>query len=106
MRSLPGVHTLRTLEDAVALRDWHWPRPERLLIVGAGFIGCEVAASARALGVEVTLIDIAAHPLLPFGPQLGERWSQIHRERGVDLRLGVGIAALHGGDSVAAGRAE
>jgi 3-phenylpropionate/trans-cinnamate dioxygenase ferredoxin reductase subunit len=70
------------------------------LIVGAGFIGCEVAASARALGVEVTLIDIAPHPLLPFGPQLGERWDQMHRERGVDVRLGVGIAALHGRGAV------
>ena len=58
------MHTLRTLEDAVALRAALRRRP-RLLIVGAGFIGCEVAASARALGIEVTLIDIAPHPLLP-----------------------------------------
>jgi len=92
---LAGVHTLRTLEDAVALRG-ALASAGRLLIVGAGFIGCEVAASARALGIDVTLIDIAAHPLLPFGPQLGERWGQMHHERGVDLRLGVGLAALHG----------
>ena len=92
---LAGVHTLRTLEDAVALRGG-LASAARLLIVGAGFIGCEVAASARALGIEVTLIDIAAHPLLPFGPQLGERWGQMHQDHGVDLRLGVGLAALHG----------
>jgi 3-phenylpropionate/trans-cinnamate dioxygenase ferredoxin reductase component len=92
---LAGVHTLRELEDAVALRT-ALSSSERLLIVGAGFIGCEVAASARALGVEVTLVDIAAHPLLPFGPQLGERWARMHRERGVDLRLGVGLAELRG----------
>jgi 3-phenylpropionate/trans-cinnamate dioxygenase ferredoxin reductase component len=92
---LKGVHTLRDLEDAVALRT-ALSSSERLLIVGAGFIGCEVAASARALGVEVTLVDIAAHPLLPFGPQLGERWARMHRERGVDLRLGVGLAELRG----------
>src|ERR1700744_725809 len=61
---LAGVHTLRTLEDAVALRG-ALAGAGQLLIVGAGFIGCEVAASARALGVEVTLIDIATHPLLP-----------------------------------------
>jgi 3-phenylpropionate/trans-cinnamate dioxygenase ferredoxin reductase subunit len=92
---LNGVHTLRDLEDAVALRT-ALSSSKRLLIVGAGFIGCEVAASARALGVEVTLVDIAAHPLLPFGPQLGERWARMHRERGVDLRLGVGLAGLRG----------
>ncbi|HWE58104.1 MAG TPA: FAD-dependent oxidoreductase [Solirubrobacteraceae bacterium] len=92
---LAGVHTLRELEDAVALRT-ALSSSGRLLIVGAGFIGCEVAASARALGVEVTLVDIAAHPLLPFGPQLGERWARMHRERGVDLRLRVAVAELRG----------
>lgn len=94
---LAGVHTLRELEDAVALRT-SLARAHHLLIVGAGFIGCEVAASARSLGVEVTLIDIAPHPLLPFGPELGERWGRMHRDRGVDLRLGVGLASLNGGD--------
>jgi 3-phenylpropionate/trans-cinnamate dioxygenase ferredoxin reductase subunit len=94
---LAGVHTLRELEDAVALRT-ALSRARRLLIVGAGFIGCEVAASARTLGVEVTLIDVAPHPLLPFGPELGGRWARMHRDHGVDLRLGVGIAALKGAD--------
>ena len=92
---LAGVHTLRDLEDAVSLRK-ALPGARRLLIVGAGFIGCEVAASARALGVEVTLVDIAAHPLLPFGPRLGERWTRMHLDHGVDLRLGVGVAELRG----------
>jgi NADPH-dependent 2,4-dienoyl-CoA reductase/sulfur reductase-like enzyme len=92
---LSGVHMLRDLEDAVTLRT-ALSSAERLLIVGAGFIGCEVAASARTRGVEVTLVDIAAHPLLPFGRQLGDRWAQMHRDRGVDLRLGVGIASLRG----------
>ncbi|MDE3130778.1 MAG: FAD-dependent oxidoreductase, partial [Acidobacteriota bacterium] len=101
---LAGVHTLRELEDAVALRA-ALPAARRMLIVGAGFIGCEVAASARALGVEVTLVDIAAYPLLPFGPELGERWARMHRDRGVDLRLGVGIAALRGAEGSVA-RAE
>jgi NADPH-dependent 2,4-dienoyl-CoA reductase/sulfur reductase-like enzyme len=97
--ALSGVHTLRTLEDAVALRR-ALASAQRLLIVGAGFIGCEVAASARSLGIEVTLIDVAAHPLLPFGPQLGERWGPMHEERGVDVRLGVGLGALHGRGAV------
>ncbi len=92
---LTGVHTLRDLEDALALQAALKPG-KRLLIIGAGFIGCEVAASARKLGVEVTLVDIAAHPLLPLGPELGDRWLQMHRGHGVDVRLGVGLAALHG----------
>lgn len=91
---LAGVHTLRTLEDAITLRA-ALATTRRLLIIGAGFIGCEVAASARSRGVEVTLADIAAHPLLPFGPVLGERWARMHRDHGVDLRLGAGIESLH-----------
>ena len=90
---LDGVHTLRTLEDAIALRA-ALKDTRRLLVVGAGFIGCEVAASARSLGVEVTMIDIASHPLLPFGPVLGERWAAMHRDHGIELRLGVGLAEL------------
>ena len=94
---LRGVHTLRELEDSVALRETLLAS-RRLLIVGAGFIGCEVAASARALGLDVTLIDIAEHPLPPFGPQLGELWQRMHSDHGVALRMGVGLNALHGDD--------
>lgn len=96
---LEGVHMLRDLDDALALRSALAPG-RRLLIVGAGFIGCEVAASARAHGVEVTLVDIAPHPLLPLGPQMGDRWLRLHQQHGVDVRSGVGIKALHGGDHV------
>ena len=96
---LGGVHTLRNLDDALRLRAALAP-DRRLLIVGAGFIGCEVAASARKRGVEVTLVDVAPHPLLPLGAELGERWLRLHREHGVDVRLGVGIEALHGTDHV------
>lgn len=92
---LAGVHTLRSLDDALALRDALEPG-RRLAIIGAGFIGCEVAASARGRGVEVTLVDIAPHPMVPLGPLLGERWAALHQEGGVDLRLGAGIEALHG----------
>jgi 3-phenylpropionate/trans-cinnamate dioxygenase ferredoxin reductase component len=96
---LAGVHTLRELEDAIALQA-SLARGGRLLIAGAGFVGCEVAASARKLGVEVTLVDIAAHPMLPLGPELGERWLSLHREHGADVRLGVGIGALRGSERV------
>lgn len=92
---LSGVHTLRTLDDAAALGAELVPG-SRLVIVGAGFIGCEVAASARGLGVNVTLVDIAPHPMLPLGPELGRRWMRMHEENGVEIRVGVGIAGLAG----------
>ncbi len=93
---LDGVHVLRNLEDALALRAAFAGRP-RVAIVGAGFIGCEVAQTARKAGLEVTLIDLAATPMLPLGPELGEWCAELHRENGVDLRLATGVTALVGG---------
>jgi 3-phenylpropionate/trans-cinnamate dioxygenase ferredoxin reductase subunit len=93
---LDGVHVLRNLEDALALRAAFAGRP-RVAIVGAGFIGCEVAQTARKAGLEVTLIDVAATPMLPLGPELGEWCAELHRENGVDLRLATGVTALLGG---------
>jgi 3-phenylpropionate/trans-cinnamate dioxygenase ferredoxin reductase subunit len=98
---LPGVFVLRDLDDALALRAELERRP-RLAIVGAGFVGCEVAATARAHGVDVTLIDVAPHPMLPLGPELGARCADLHRAHGVALRLGVGVAGLRGGERVEA----
>jgi 3-phenylpropionate/trans-cinnamate dioxygenase ferredoxin reductase component len=92
---LEGVYTLRHLDDALALQRALAGRP-KLAIVGAGFIGCEVAASARKLGIDVTLVDIAPLPMPGLGEVIGERCVQMHREHGVDLRLGTGITALHG----------
>jgi 3-phenylpropionate/trans-cinnamate dioxygenase ferredoxin reductase component len=94
-KELEGLHTLRHLDDALALQRALAPKP-RLAVVGAGFIGCEVAASARKLGVDVTLVDIASLPMPGLGPTIGEHCAQMHRDHGVDLRLGTGIAALHG----------
>ena len=93
-----GVHMLRGLDDARALSD-ALARTERLAIVGAGFVGCEVAASARARGVKVALIDIAPQPLVPLGAELGARCAQLHRAHGVEVHLGVGVREL-GGDGV------
>jgi 3-phenylpropionate/trans-cinnamate dioxygenase ferredoxin reductase component len=102
VHELAGVHTLRDLDDALALRA-ELDGARRLTIVGAGFIGCEVAATARKLGVEVTLIDIAPTPMLPLGPELGARCAEIHRGHGVDVRLGTGVGAIDGsGGRVAA----
>lgn len=92
---LEGLHVLRDLDDALALRAALAHRP-RVAIVGAGFIGCEVAQTARKQGLDVTLIDVAATPMLPLGPLLGEWCAELHRGHGVDLRLGTGVAALHG----------
>jgi NADPH-dependent 2,4-dienoyl-CoA reductase/sulfur reductase-like enzyme len=92
---LAGLHLLRTVDDAVALRDAFAAGP-RVAIVGAGFIGCEVASSARALGLDVALFDIVRAPMPALGDLLGERCAALHRAHGVDLRLGTGVAALHG----------
>jgi len=98
---LDGVHVLRELEDSLALRKAldHGPR---VAIVGAGFIGCEVAQTARKRGLEVTLIDIASAPMLPLGPELGGWCAALHRDHGVDLRLGTGVTALLGDGRVEA----
>ena len=96
---LEGVHVLRSLDDGVALRAAFERRP-RVVVVGAGFIGCEVAQTARKQGLDVTLIDIAPTPMLPLGPHLGEWCADLHRGHGVDLRLRTGVAALHGGTQI------
>ncbi|WP_028066612.1 NAD(P)/FAD-dependent oxidoreductase [Solirubrobacter soli] len=92
---LKGVHVLRSLDDAIALRAAFGDRP-RVAIVGAGFIGCEVAQTARKQGLDVTLIDVAPTPMLPLGPQLGKWCADLHRDHGVDVRLATGVAGLHG----------
>jgi NADPH-dependent 2,4-dienoyl-CoA reductase/sulfur reductase-like enzyme len=101
---LAGVHTLRTLDDAVALRGALAGRP-RVVVVGGGFIGCEVAASLRSLGLEVTLVEGAATPLAaPLGEEVGAVVADLHRAHGVDLRCGTGVAALEGAGRVEAVR--
>jgi NADPH-dependent 2,4-dienoyl-CoA reductase/sulfur reductase-like enzyme len=98
---LEGIHVLRNLDDALALQAALDAR-SRIAIVGAGFIGCEVAQTARKQGVEVTLIDVAPTPMLPLGPDVGAWCAALHRDHGVDLRLGTGIAALRGNGRVEA----
>jgi NADPH-dependent 2,4-dienoyl-CoA reductase/sulfur reductase-like enzyme len=102
-RSLPGteqldgVHTLRTLEDCLAIRREFDAMPQRVVVVGAGFIGAEVAATARGRGLEVTLIEALPVPLgRVLGDEMGSLCGDIHRDHGVDLRLGVGVAGIDG----------
>jgi 3-phenylpropionate/trans-cinnamate dioxygenase ferredoxin reductase subunit len=92
-----GVHVLRTLADAEALREELRPG-RRLAIVGAGFVGVEVASTARSLGCEVTVVDVASVPLeRVLGPEVGALLAARQREHGVDLRLGSGLAGFLAG---------
>jgi NADPH-dependent 2,4-dienoyl-CoA reductase/sulfur reductase-like enzyme len=81
------VFTLRDLDDALALKA-ALASADSLAVIGAGFIGCEVAASARKLGLDVTLVDIAPQPMPALGPELGARCAALHRSHGVKLKLG------------------
>jgi 3-phenylpropionate/trans-cinnamate dioxygenase ferredoxin reductase component len=98
---LPGVHVLRSVEDCEALQTV-LGAGGRLAVIGAGWIGCEVAASARQRGMEVTVIEPQSVPLeAVLGPQLGAFYRDVHLDHGVELRLGDGVEAIEG-----AGRAE
>lgn len=91
------VHYLRSLDDSLALHQRLGP-DRRLLVVGAGWIGMEAAASARQLGTEVTVVDPAEQPLVAvLGPEIGARFAAVHRDHGVDLRTGTALDHLDGG---------
>jgi NADPH-dependent 2,4-dienoyl-CoA reductase/sulfur reductase-like enzyme len=93
---LAGVHTLRTLDDARALRD-ELARGGRLVVIGGGFIGAEVASTAYALGLDVTVIEAAPTPLAaPLGAAMGAIVSALHADHGVRLLCGVGVKGLSG----------
>ena len=97
---LAGVHVLRGHPDVAALRT-AFAASERVVIVGAGFLGMEVAAAARGLGLEVTVVDPLAQPMIrQVGPMIGAAVARLHRAHGVDLRTDVGVSELRG----AAGR--
>ena len=90
------VRYLRTLDDSTGLRE-RLGDGRRLLVVGGGWIGMEVAASAHQLGTAVTLVEPAEQPLLAaLGPEVGARFAAAHRKRGVDLRTGTGLDHLAG----------
>ncbi|HEX3612656.1 MAG TPA: FAD-dependent oxidoreductase [Sporichthyaceae bacterium] len=95
-----GVFYLRLLEDADRLRE-AFTRHGRVVVVGGGWIGLEGAAAARHHGCEVTLLEPEPAPLnRVLGPQLGGMFADLHREHGVDLRLGVGLAEIRPGPVV------
>ncbi|GAA1837731.1 NAD(P)/FAD-dependent oxidoreductase [Agromyces salentinus] len=99
--SLRGVHALRTLADATHLRAALKDGGRRVAIVGAGWIGLEVAAAARQYGNEVTVVAPGAVPLeSAVGPEVGAVFATLHHDHGVDLRMGAAASAIRGSDRV------
>ncbi|AJE80450.1 FAD-dependent oxidoreductase [Streptomyces albus] len=97
---LAGVHTLRTVDDAIAVRA-ALDAGARTVVIGAGFIGSEVASSARKRGLEVTVLEALPTPLVrAVGEALGEVCGGLHRRHGTDLRCGVGVRSLEGHERV------
>ena len=98
--SLQGIHVLRTLDDALAIRAALEARP-RVAVIGAGFIGAEVAASARQLGLEVTMIEALETPLAQsLGPRLGRILQEAHERRGVRVLCGRRVERFGGSTRV------
>ncbi|MFE3293037.1 NAD(P)/FAD-dependent oxidoreductase [Rhodococcus sp. NPDC059234] len=96
LADLEGVHVLRTLEDSRGLRA-ELTAGRTALVVGAGFIGCELAASMRKSGLEVILVEPQPTPLASvLGEQVGALVARLHKDEGVDLRTGTGLSELLG----------
>ena len=94
--ALDGIFVLRTLDDCLDLRARLERRP-RVVVIGAGFIGSEVAATCRGRGLEVTVLEMLATPLeRAVGPVVGDACGRLHRDHGVDLRCGVKVAGFEG----------
>jgi NADPH-dependent 2,4-dienoyl-CoA reductase/sulfur reductase-like enzyme len=94
---MAGIHVLRTLDDCLRLRADLDRGPNRVVVVGAGFIGSEVAATCRERGLDVTLLEVAPVPLeRALGVQMGRVCADLHRDHGVDVRLGAIITGFAG----------
>ena len=97
---LGGIHVLRSYDESQALRS-EAGSARKAVVIGAGFIGCEVAASLRNLGVDVALVEPQPQPLASvLGEQIGALVSRLHRAEGVDVRTGVGVAEVRGDSRV------
>ncbi|HEY6590630.1 MAG TPA: FAD-dependent oxidoreductase [Actinomycetota bacterium] len=95
--ALDGVFSIRTRDDAARLRERLAARPRRVLVIGAGFIGSEVASVGRDLDLAVTVAELGAAPLVgPLGGVIGRIAAEMHRDHGVDLRTGVSVRSLEG----------
>jgi 3-phenylpropionate/trans-cinnamate dioxygenase ferredoxin reductase subunit len=96
-----GVFTLRTLDDSLALRAALTSvDAARVIVIGAGFIGAEVASTCAGLGCRVTVLEVMEIPLANvLGPMIGEHCGSLHGAHGVDLRTGVGVAGVRRSDA-------
>jgi 3-phenylpropionate/trans-cinnamate dioxygenase ferredoxin reductase component len=93
---LEGVHVLRTLDDSDRLRDVT-AAGGRLVVIGAGWIGAEAAASARTRGMDVTMVEQQSVPLQTvLGAEVGGMYAELHRDHGVELLTGTGVEAIEG----------
>jgi NADPH-dependent 2,4-dienoyl-CoA reductase/sulfur reductase-like enzyme len=99
---LGGVHVLRSLDDAIALRE-DLTSGGSLVVIGAGFIGAEVASTARALGLSVTVVEATSVPLAgPVGAEMGAVCAELHADHGTRLLTGARVAGLVGTGRVSA----
>jgi len=95
--ALEGVYTLRSRDDAARLQQAVAARPARVLIIGAGFIGSEMASVCRELDIPVTVAERGSAPLVgALGEVIGKIAAEMQRDHGVDLRCGVGVSSLEG----------
>lgn len=98
---LAGIHLLRTLDDCLALRADLDGGAEHVVVIGAGFIGAEVAATCRGRGLEVAILEVAPVPLeRALGTRMGMVCADLHRDHGVDVRLGVEVGGFGGRERV------
>jgi len=98
--SMKGIFEIRTLDDSLAMNAALGAKP-RVVVVGAGFIGSEVAASCVKLGLSVSVVEALPVPLARnLGTTIGERFAALHRSNGVDLRLGAGVDRIEGNGKV------
>lgn len=96
-RELEGVFSLRTLDDALAIRE-ALGTGARTVVIGAGFIGSEIASSAAKRGLEVTIVEAQETPLVrATGTQMGAALAALHERNGTTLRTGVGVRSIAGG---------
>jgi NADPH-dependent 2,4-dienoyl-CoA reductase/sulfur reductase-like enzyme len=97
-----GVSVLRTVDDCLAIRQRLGSRP-RVVVIGGGFIGAEVTASCRSLGLDVVMIVKSSGPMVSaLGKEMAGCWAELHRAHGVDLRVDVGVDGLVGNGHVEA----
>jgi 3-phenylpropionate/trans-cinnamate dioxygenase ferredoxin reductase component len=102
--ALAGLLTLRTLDDALALRELVGVTSGPVVVIGAGFIGAEVAATCRGRGIEVTVLEALAAPMVRgLGPEVGGVLADLHRSHGVDLRLRVRVDGFTSDDGAVTG---